>query len=472
MSPLLSDQPISQYQRKAIHVFCSYAQQDKPLRDDLEKHLSTFKRSGLMTIWHNQEIAPGTEWKSQISTHLNTADIILLLLSSDFIASDYCYIEEMEHALKRHEAGEAHVIPILLRYVHWQDTPLGKLQVLPLEAEPITAWKDTDKALFHVADIIRQKATELRAQKERNYRVEEGRTYEGAGEYDKAEKAYAEILHVFPDHPDNIAIYQSRADLLRRIGRYEDAAEMYQKVINLNPKDFSLYHAFGDVLVELARHSGFLVGRARYNEALKAYKRAVEYDPTNVRLLQKQGDVLSNCELDEQALVAYNCALDLDSTNVMLYINIGYVLRCLKRYAEALDTYREGLKYDPVNVTLTILEGTTLCELQQYAPAVDAYDRAIALDAISVMAYVGKAFALFNLKRTGEAYTAHKTANMLGYSPNLFDSYSMNSMKQLQAPVPEPPFSQDLPVGLENILSQENKPFVQGIFSKFDDGFL
>src|SRR5947209_3816925 len=140
-----SDQPFPHQHRKVIHVFCSYAREDKMLRDKLEKHLSAFKRSGLMAIWHDQEIAPGTDWEQQIDTNLNIADIILLLLSSDFIDSDYCYGREMQRALERHEGGEAHVIPVLLRHVHWQDTPLGRLQALPPDAKPVTAWRDSDE---------------------------------------------------------------------------------------------------------------------------------------------------------------------------------------------------------------------------------------------------------------------------------------------------------------------------------------
>ena len=99
-------------------------------------------------------ITPGTEWAEIIDEKVGTAGIILLLLSSDFFASNYCYQNEMKRALQRHEAGECVVIPVLLRAVHWKDTPLAKLQALPKDAKPIKTWSDPDSALMDVAQGV------------------------------------------------------------------------------------------------------------------------------------------------------------------------------------------------------------------------------------------------------------------------------------------------------------------------------
>src|SRR5215472_6110261 len=100
---------------RSVKIFISYAHKDEALRDELEKHLSLLQRQGFITSWNDRQILPGTEWAYAISEHLNTAQIILLLISSDFLASDYCYSIEMERALERHEAGEAYVVPVILR---------------------------------------------------------------------------------------------------------------------------------------------------------------------------------------------------------------------------------------------------------------------------------------------------------------------------------------------------------------------
>lgn len=139
-------------------MFCSYAHEDEGLRDDLEKHLSALKRTGVITSWHDRRIGPGREWTAKIDCHLNAAQIILLLVSADFLASDYCYDVEMRRAMERHREGAACVIPVILREVDWSDTPFAELQALPRDAKPVTSWANQDEAFADVARGIRQKA--------------------------------------------------------------------------------------------------------------------------------------------------------------------------------------------------------------------------------------------------------------------------------------------------------------------------
>ncbi len=107
-----------------IKIFYSYAHEDKILRDELEKHLGALKRQGQVTEWYDRDIQAGMEWVHEINKYLNTANIILLLISSDFMASDYCYGIEMRRALDGHNSGEARIIPIILRPVVWEKTPV------------------------------------------------------------------------------------------------------------------------------------------------------------------------------------------------------------------------------------------------------------------------------------------------------------------------------------------------------------
>jgi hypothetical protein len=115
----------------AVKVFLSYAHDDEHLKIALEKHLSLLQRQGLIKIWYDRDISAGKEWEKEIDTNLNKAQIILLLVSPDFVASDYCYSIEMHRAMKLHERGEALVIPVILRPTDWEYTPFSKLQVLP-----------------------------------------------------------------------------------------------------------------------------------------------------------------------------------------------------------------------------------------------------------------------------------------------------------------------------------------------------
>jgi hypothetical protein len=144
-------------------VFFSYSHADEALRDQLEKQLAMLKRQGVIETWHDRRIGAGQEIHSRIDEHINTDDIILLLVSSDFLASDYCYDVEMQRAMERHEQKEAVVIPVILRACDWHSAPFGKLKAVPLDGKPITQWTDIDDAMLQVAKAVREAAARFDA---------------------------------------------------------------------------------------------------------------------------------------------------------------------------------------------------------------------------------------------------------------------------------------------------------------------
>jgi Effector-associated domain 1/TIR domain/CHAT domain len=146
---------------ESIEIFISYSHKDDDLRDELVTHLSNLRRQGKISAWHDRAIEAGTEWETQIKARLESAQIILLLISPPFMASDYCYDLEMERAIQRHNEGTARVIPIILRPVDWKDTPFSKLQVLPKDAKPVTKWSDRDTAFVDVVQGIRRAVDSL-----------------------------------------------------------------------------------------------------------------------------------------------------------------------------------------------------------------------------------------------------------------------------------------------------------------------
>jgi len=138
----------------AVKIFFCYAHQDEDMACKLRQHLKPLQRIGSIDIWYDHDICPGTEWGSEINKHLNEAQIILLLVSSGFMNSDYCYSIEMKQAIARHERGEAVVVPIILRPVYWHIAPIDKLQVLPKNAKPISSWIPQDKGYENVTNGI------------------------------------------------------------------------------------------------------------------------------------------------------------------------------------------------------------------------------------------------------------------------------------------------------------------------------
>jgi hypothetical protein len=149
----------------AIEIFFSYSHKDEIYLEALKSQLSPLqKKNHIDIMWHDRNISAGREWEREIDYHLSTAHIILLLVSSDFVFSNYCSGIEMQRALDRHERGEARVIPIILRPCLWQDTPLAKLQPLPKEGKAVSDWPNFDAALFAVAQGMREVIEEIRTQ--------------------------------------------------------------------------------------------------------------------------------------------------------------------------------------------------------------------------------------------------------------------------------------------------------------------
>jgi len=128
----------------------------------LETHLKILERRGLIATWHDRQIAAGEEWKGEIDENLERAEIVLLLVSAAFVASDYCYDGEMTRALERHESGEARVVPVILRDCLWQKAPFGKLQALPTDGKAVAKWRDKDTVWRNVAEGIELVVEQLR----------------------------------------------------------------------------------------------------------------------------------------------------------------------------------------------------------------------------------------------------------------------------------------------------------------------
>ena len=147
-----------------VDVFFSYSHEDEGLRNELAAHLKLLERNGYIRGWHDRRIEPGNDWKRAIDANFEKARIILLLVSSDFLASDYCYDVEMKRALLKSDAGEADVLPIILRDCDWSGAPFAKLQALPKDGKAVSSWDDRDDAFTSVAEAIRQIAVQTLAQ--------------------------------------------------------------------------------------------------------------------------------------------------------------------------------------------------------------------------------------------------------------------------------------------------------------------
>ena len=256
---------------KSVEVFFCYAREDEALRQGLEKQLRALRRQGVVDVWHDRMIEAGAEWERSIDQHLNASQVILLLVSPDFMDSDYCYSIEMKRAMERHERGEARVVPIILRHVYWQKAPFGKLQALPTDGEPVMSrkWYSQDEAFFNVAEGIRIAVESIvKEQQERVQElVEEGKALYNKNRFDEALVVYNQVLLINENNTDALA---GRGAIYGRLRRFDEALADLSRYLIIDPDNAFVLAGRGNTYRLLGR----------YDEALTDLNRSLAINPT------------------------------------------------------------------------------------------------------------------------------------------------------------------------------------------------
>ncbi|MDQ2886398.1 MAG: toll/interleukin-1 receptor domain-containing protein, partial [Chloroflexota bacterium] len=337
-----------------VNIFFCYAPQDRILLEELEKQLTYLQRQGIINIWHDLKISGGSKREQEINTHFSTAQIILLLVSPDFMRSDHCYTETIQ-ALERQEAGEARVVPVILRNVTWENAPFAKLQALPADKRPIKSWQPKarqDKAFQEVAEGISKVVGEITSKdmqttslntnlkpsisERKNTRerwLKEAANHEKIHNWTEALVAYEQLLLL---DPENARIYYKKGSILSDLKRYEEALVAFKQVIQLDSKVTIVYQKIGDILKALRR----------YEEALVAYEHFIHYSPGDddsfaseeAEACISKADMLYNMKRYEEALVAYNEAIEF-YPDPLYFCFKADMLYNMKRYEEALVAY-------------------------------------------------------------------------------------------------------------------------------------
>jgi len=387
---------------KQFKLFYCYAREDRALRDELDTHLSMFRHQGLITSWSDREISPGSEWKEAIDTQLNSADLILLLVSADFMASDYCYGIEMKRALERHAEGTARVIPIILRRVSWEGAPFSTLQILPTDAKPVTQWHDRDEAFWNVAQGIQKVLKELMSLSKTEKEWED----EGNALYDL--KCYDEALfaydHAISLNPNNADFWHHKGTALYSLKRYDEALSAYEQAIQLNSSNADFLHDKSVTLLQLQR----------YDEALSAYDKAIQLAPDNAHFWHDKGETLWRLKRYDAALSAYEQATRLDPNNSYAWHDQGATLSKLKCYDKALSAFNQAILLDPDNAHFWHDKGIALSVLKRYDEALSAFNQATLLAPNNALDWKNKGYVLLQLKRYKEATQAYIKAYLLG----------------------------------------------------------
>jgi tetratricopeptide (TPR) repeat protein len=266
----------------SINIFCSYAQDDKEFQDELMRYIN----KNHIDKWYEREIESYNDAEKQVDAHLNIAHIILLLFSVDFVGSDYSYGAEMQYALERHEAGEAIVIPIIVRPSLWEGNAFSTLSVLPTNRMPITCWSDTNQAFQDVALGIRRAMNKVLV---RQY-IDSAADNMKNAQYQSALAIYEQAILLAPDQAQ---AWRARGQTLIRLNRFDEALDAYEQAIRLEPNDPYVYKEQGDVFYHLTQ----------WHEALIAYKTATRLKPNFGSAYLCQGRIhIILAQLEEERL--------------------------------------------------------------------------------------------------------------------------------------------------------------------------
>ncbi len=291
-----------------IKLFYGYAPPDKPLLEELEKYLIGLKREGLIESWSDLELGPGTTKEQEIDTHLNDADIILLLLSANFLDSDYCYNVLMKRALERHNAGEAYIVPILLRPIDWQDASLNKLSVLPFGNKPVTMWTHRDEAFRDIVQGVRKRLKDVWLRK--------GDTYYKAKRYQEALLAFDQAIQ---QDASFAPAYIRKGSLLHDLGKDQEAVVSFETAVKINPMDAYAHYLFGALLYD----------QKQYDHALSILERAIQLDHLLAPAYVYKALVLERMKDPQVARVIYDNYLALHPDDALVAYFRGELLERL-----------------------------------------------------------------------------------------------------------------------------------------------
>lgn len=309
---------------KVYFCYAKGAKEDEDLRDQLTAHLAPLRRARKLTIWFDVQIQVGSDWKLEVEKQLQEADLILLLVSADFMNSDYCYNLQLTQALNHYEAGKVEIVPILLRPVLWEGTPIKRLPlILPTSKLPITLWSNRDEAFMNVAIAIRDLIqTKLLG----NQQVS---THE---------------IAILDQLGESVLFTQCpQCGLSNRIGAKfcsQDGFDLLSSHISVVPKQIPSSRP-KEVWV---KEGQLLASQKQYAGALASYEQALLLDPHFATAYFYKGHILYSLQQYPVALVAYEQATRYSPNSAAPYCHIGDTQRHLQNYVEALEAYNKAIQ--------------------------------------------------------------------------------------------------------------------------------
>src|SRR6266702_759132 len=385
---------IAPFPRKKLKFFFIYDSKDQNLFEQLECHLTYLKDYYDFSILSNSQINAGNSREKTIEIFLNSADLILLLISANFTASSHCN-KEMQYALERYNRKEAMVVSVLLRPVYVKDAPFTRLRILPENELPITKWDDEDEAYVNISTsineiILRLIRRFLISQKTEEKWIEEEYTYFGL-------KRYKDYIHTSNEaillDPNNAAAYSKKGWALCELRNFKDAIPVLEKAIDLDPKDAMAYLNKGWALYEVEL----------FEDAVSVLEKAIDLNPKNAIAYLIKGRSYYKLKRLKEAISDLEQAVSLDPYLDMAYLIKSQALYEVKRFKEAISDLKVAIKINPDNALAFLTKDQALRQLKRFKETIPDLEQAISLDPRLDLTYLIKDHPLRQLKSFEDA---------------------------------------------------------------------
>jgi tetratricopeptide (TPR) repeat protein len=352
-----------------LRVFLSYSHRDEALCERFLVHLSQLKRQGLIEPWHDRRITGGAEWAGAVDERLNSAHIIVLLVSPDFLASDYCNDVEMTHALERHEKGEALVVPVIVKPCDWETSRFAGLQALPKDGKPVVDWRTTDHGLVDVVKGLRRSIVELCGPAPVGVQVfrmaVRRRPWRWAGGLLLA----VALLALYWVWLSGQRYLKQGTDLLN-VGRYADALPALQGAKRLNPFSRAAGCGLEAVKLDEKRRSDLVGFEQGLNEANRQYPRCAY-------LKVLTGDQKYGAGDRKGAFAEYQDAARREPRLAEAYFDMGRILDLEGDPDAALEKYQKAAQLSPGTPRYHINLADLYFRREEYDRAIEEYGRIV-----------------------------------------------------------------------------------------------
>ena len=391
---------MAQKDLKAVKIFLlSHLSNDANYqRKRLLVHLEPLRRRLDVLFYDSSEIAPGKIYASEIERHLQTANIILFLISPDFIAHYHRDGREVDHAIKRYDEENIRIIPILLVPAAWKETPLAKF--LPKEGQSVSQWPDQEVACLNIKEEIDKAVDEVYKEKaanetrKRDY-INKARAHFHQGNYRAALDDYERAIQI--DRSD-ASLYEDKGDVQFALKEFEKALISYESALKLTSEPSGLLSG---------KKGQALFNLARYSEAEIAYQQAIRCTPDKADFFIGLGDTRLAPGRLKDAIASYERGCQLEPGNAQFHIKLGDAHLKNANVKQALASYESAYKLEPTNAQSCVKLGDVYLSLSSHIKAIDYYEQAIRLQPQDAKIHRSKAraqFAFAKLSNTNGAY--------------------------------------------------------------------